>query len=75
MDRVLIFLGLALLAFMLVIGASLILALPVMWLWNYVIARNVTMLIFGVSKLTFWKAFCFNLLCGLLFKSSTSIKK
>lgn len=42
----------------------LILALPVMWLWNWLMP-----LIFGLTKLTFLQALGLNLLTNLLFKS------
>lgn len=61
-------------ALLLVIGTLLIvaivLALPVMWLWNYLMPD-----IFGLIKIDFWQALCLNLLCGVLFKSSSSSSK
>lgn len=53
------FLGYATLVFVL----SLILALPVMWLWNaYAVA------VFSVKVITFWQSWGILLLSGLLFR-------
>lgn len=49
---------------------AVLLAFPVMWLWNWLMPA-----IFGLVKINFWKALGINLLCGLLFKSSYSSKK
>lgn len=55
----------------LVIVLNLLLALPVMWCWNYVIPD-----VFGLPVLTFWQAAVLSALCSMLFKSSSgSIKK
>jgi len=42
---------------------SLVLALPVMWLWNWIVVD------FGLPKLTFWKSWGLLILCLFLFKS------
>ena len=47
---------------------SLILGLPVMLLWNWIIPA-----LFGLTKITFWQAIGLNLLCGLLFKGTNTI--
>ena len=44
---------------------SIIFALPVMWLWNWLMPS-----IFGLTKIGFWKAWGLSLLCGFLFRSS-----
>ena len=46
---------------------SLILAYPVKWLWNWIIP-----MLFNLPRINFWEAFGINLLCSLLFKSSSS---
>lgn len=46
---------------------SILFALPTMLLWNYVMPD-----LFGLKEIGFWKAFCLLLLCGFLFKSSSS---
>ena len=47
-----------------VIG-SLLIAFPVMWLWNYVMPD-----LFGLIKIGFWQALALSVLCGFLFKSN-----
>ncbi|HLD90538.1 MAG TPA: hypothetical protein VI911_05915 [Patescibacteria group bacterium] len=49
----------------LIIGIGLLLAFPVMWLWNWLMPT-----IFGLMKLTFWQSLGINLLCGFLFRST-----
>lgn len=50
----------------LVIGLSALFALPVMWLWNYVMPHQ-----FGLKELDFLHAWALNVLCGFLVKSGT----
>ena len=50
----------------LVIGLSALFALPVMWLWNYVVPYQ-----FGLKELDFLHAWALNVLVGLLVKGST----
>jgi len=45
-------------------------ALPTMWLWNWLMPA-----IFGLGKITFWQALGLNMLCSILFKSTTSKSK
>lgn len=56
----------------LVIGFSLLLAYPTMWVVNYLFAATTLKAIFGISQLTFWKAFWLNFICGTLFKRSST---
>lgn len=46
---------------------SLILALPTMWLWNWLMP-----ILFGLTKITFWQALGVNILSNILFKSYNS---
>ena len=48
---------------------ALILAFPVMWLWNWIMPA-----IFGLVRITFWQALGINLLCGFLFRGTTTLK-
>ena len=48
---------------------SLIFALPVMWLWNWLIPS-----IFGLCTIGYWKAVGILILSGLLFRSSVNVK-
>jgi len=56
--------GVAVLVIGVVVLASLIMALPTMLLWNWLMPT-----IFGLCKLSFWQALGVNLLSGMLFKS------
>lgn len=56
-----------------VVLITLLMALPVMWLWNWLMPE-----LFGLSTLTFWQALGLSALTSLLFKSyntGTSGKK
>lgn len=46
---------------------SLVLSLPVMWLWDWLMPT-----IFNLKEITLLQAWGLNFLCGLLFKSHTS---
>jgi hypothetical protein len=46
------------------IGLSLIMALPTMWLWDWLMPT-----IFGLKEITLFQAWGLLFLCGLLFKS------
>ena len=50
----------------LVIGLSALFALPVMWLWNYVVPHQ-----FGLKEIDFLHAWALNVLFGLLVKGTT----
>ena len=49
---------------------SLLMAAPVMWLWDWLMPT-----IFGLKEITLFQAWGLNFLCGLLFKSNTSSSK
>jgi len=63
-------LNLALLAIALAFLLSLILALPVMWLWDWLMPT-----IFGLPEITLMQAWGLNFLSSLLFKSHTNCRK
>ena len=46
---------------------AIICALPTMWLWNWLMP-----VLFGLGKITFWQALGINMLCSILFKSSSA---
>jgi hypothetical protein len=52
-----------------------IFAYPTMWIVNYLFSATVLTLVFGISKLTFWKALALNWFLGLLRGGSTSSSK
>ena len=57
---------------LLLVVVGLIIGLPLMWLWNWLMP-----LIFGLPTITFWQAVGLYLLCGVLFNqtSGSSEKK
>lgn len=66
MKYVLITLGAVGVFVALVVGVSALFALPVMWLWNYVVPYQ-----FGLKEIDFLHAWALNVLCGFMFKSSS----
>jgi glucan phosphoethanolaminetransferase (alkaline phosphatase superfamily) len=75
MEALLKFVG----AFVLVVGLvfviAAVMAFPTMWLMNYLFTPSLLKMVFGITTITFWKAFWFNLFMGLVVKSSTTSKK
>ena len=61
------FIGSAVTVFGLIILVSLVCALPVMWLWDWLMPT-----IFGLKEITLFQAWGLSALCGLLFKDNTS---
>ncbi len=59
--------GIALVIGLVVIWSAL-LALPVMWLWNWLMP-----VIFGLGEISFFQALGLNVLCSCLFKSNTTV--
>jgi hypothetical protein len=59
--------GSAITVFGLIILISLVCALPVMWLWDWLMPT-----IFGLKEITLFQAWGLSVLCGLLFKNNTS---
>jgi len=49
------------------IGLAVLCALPVMWLWDYLMPT-----LFGLKEITFCQGLALAMLCSLLFKSSSS---
>lgn len=49
---------------------SLILALPIWWLWNNTIPE-----LFGLKEIDWWMAWKISMLTSFLFKSNVSLKK
>lgn len=58
--------GAVILILALVAGLSLLLAWPVMWLWNWLMP-----VIFGIVKITYWQAWGLMTLAGFLTKGSS----
>ena len=61
------FIGSAVTVVGLIILISLVCALPVMWLWDWLMPT-----IFGLKEITLFQAWGLMALCGLLFKNNTS---
>ena len=59
--------GSAITVFGLIILVSLVCALPVMWLWDWLMPT-----IFELKEITLFQAWGLSALCGLLFKDNTS---
>ena len=55
---------------LLVVVIALIMAWPVMLLWNYVMPD-----VFGLTEIVFWQALALSMLSSMLFKSSASSSK
>ena len=60
--------GIAVLGIIAIIVLGLILSLPVMWLWNGVLIAAIP----GIKEIGWLQAWGILILCGLLFKSSSS---
>ena len=69
MDTLVKIIGAVVLALVILLAIALLLTLPTMWLWNWLMP-----VIFGLKTITFWQALGLNILCGILFRSSTSSK-
>ena len=67
--------GMFVLALLMWLGISLLMGFPTMWLVNYLICPAALVAIFGLTKITFWKAFWLNFLCGILFKGHGTSKE
>jgi hypothetical protein len=52
------------------VGLSLIMALPTMLLWDWLMPE-----LFGLKTITLFQAWGLNFLCGMLFKSHNSTSK
>ena len=52
------------------VAFSLIMALPTMWLWDWLMPE-----LFGLKEITLFQAWGVNFLSGMLFKSHTSSSK
>ena len=50
-------------------------ALPVMWLWNYLLTGETSVIGTPLATLDFWHAWALLVLCNILFKSDNSNSK
>ena len=63
-------LGLRVIAAVLITVSAIIMALPTMLLWNWLMP-----IIFGITKITFLEALGLNLLTGIFFRSNVRLSK
>jgi len=70
MNQIGTIIGTLVLAAILIIVVGLLLSLPVMLLWNYCLVGAIA----GVSQIGWLQAWGILILCGFLFKSSTTTK-
>ena len=54
---------------LIVVVLAFLIALPVMWCWNYVMPD-----LFGLIEINFWQALVLSMLTSMLFKSTTTSK-
>lgn len=62
--------GMIVVGLLIVAAVALIMALPVMLLWNAIIPD-----IFHLSSIDFWQALALTALCSILFKSTSNSSK
>lgn len=53
MSKFLETIGFLVLAFVVIAGASLLMAWPFVWTWNYAVPQ-----VFGLPRIGYWEAFC-----------------
>ena len=64
-------LGIVLAAFGMLVVVAILMAWPTQLLWNYCLIPAVE----GLNSIGFWQALGINVLCGILFRNSTSNSK
>ena len=67
--------GVIVLLVVFIAGFALLMALPTMWIINYLFTPSAITAVFGTSAIGFWKAFWLNFFFGIAFKSSSSSSK
>lgn len=72
MDAFAKFVGIVVVAIISVFGIAILMAFPVEWLVNDLFTQATLMSLFGVARITFWQALGLSVLCGILFKGSSS---
>jgi len=75
METLVKFVGAAVIALGLIAIVAAIMAIPTMFLVNYLFSDTTLNTVFGVPFFDFWKALWLNILCGLLFKTSVTTKE
>lgn len=59
----------------LIFGISLLFAIPVYLIVNYLFSTSALTAVFGCAKLTFWQAYWLSVLSGFVLRGTTSTKK
>ena len=62
MEDILKIVGLVVVALLVIVGLDFLLAIPVMYLWNWLMPK-----LFNLTTITYWQAWGLSLLAGLLF--------
>jgi hypothetical protein len=75
MDTFAAFVGTVVLMIIMVVGVALLIALPMMWMVNYLFSDAALISVFGTATIGFWKAFWLSVFCSFAFKSSSSSSK
>ena len=70
MENVSKVIGAVTIAALILLVIAALFALPVMWLWNWLMPA-----IFGLTKIGFWQALGLKILTGLLFRNSNNYNK
>ena len=58
----------------LLVGLGALMAIPTMYILNYLFSSAFLTLVFGVAKVGFWRAWVFNIFCGLFLKGVSASK-
>ena len=58
----------------LLVGLGALMAIPTVYILNYLFSSAFLMLVFGVAKVGFWRAWVFNIFCGLFLKGVSTSK-
>ena len=74
MENVMKGIGALVVLFLVIALVGIVIALPTLLIVNYLFTATVLMAVFGIPALTFWKAFWLTILCGFLFKSTSTSK-
>jgi hypothetical protein len=64
-------LGIVLAALGMLVVVAIVLAWPTQWLWNNALIGAID----GLNPIGFWQALGINVLCGILFRNSTTTSK
>lgn len=69
MNDVGVLIGKIVLGLLMLVSLAVIFAFPTMWLWNWLMP-----VIFKLTEINLWQALGINILSGLLFRSTNTVK-